>query len=72
MKGVFFPAMSSIFVYWAPAQERTKMIGTSNAGLWFGNIIALPLGGYLCISGFDGGWPSIFYIFGKLLIISLR
>lgn len=29
-----------------------------------GNIIALSLGGILCVYGFDGGWPSIFYIFG--------
>jgi ACS family sodium-dependent inorganic phosphate cotransporter-like MFS transporter 5 len=27
-------------------------------------VIALPLGGYLCVNGFGGGWPSIFYIFG--------
>lgn len=29
-------------------------------------VIALPLGGFLCINGFDGGWPSIFYVFGKI------
>jgi MFS family permease len=56
--------MSSIFVYWAPKLERTKMLGTSTAGAWVGNIIALPLSGYLCLNGFDSGWPSIFYIFG--------
>lgn len=56
--------MSTIFVSWAPARERTKIIGTSTAGAWVGNIIALPLAGYLCVNGFGGGWPSIFYIFG--------
>ena len=59
--------MSSIFVFWAPAKERTKMLGTSTSGAWVGNIVALPLAGYLCVSGFDGGWPSIFYIFGFYL-----
>lgn len=64
--GAFWPAMSSIFVYWAPAKERTKMVGSSTSGAWFGNIVALPLGGLLCVYGFDGGWPSIFYVFGAL------
>jgi len=56
--------MASIFVSWAPAKERTKMLGSSTSGAWVGNIIALPLAGYLCVNGFDGGWASIFYIFG--------
>lgn len=64
LKGVFWPCMSTIFVSWAPARERTKIIGTSTAGAWVGNIIALPLAGYLCVNGFGSGWPSIFYIFG--------
>jgi hypothetical protein len=37
--------MSSIFVFWSPSNERTKMLGASAAGPWVGNIIALPLGG---------------------------
>lgn len=37
--------MSAIFVYWAPAKDRTKMLGSSTSGAWMGNIIALPLGG---------------------------
>ena len=32
-------------------------------------VIALPLGGYLCQNGFDGGWPSVFYIFGAIGIV---
>lgn len=57
--------MSSLFVHWTPAIERTRIIGAATSGAWIGNIIALPLGGALCIYGFDGGWPSIFYIFGN-------
>jgi MFS family permease len=36
----------------------------SGAGAKFGNIIGYFLGGLLCVHGFDGGWPSIFYVFG--------
>lgn len=68
--GAFWPAMSAIFVCWAPKAERTKMVGSSTSGAWFGNIVALPLGGFLCVYGFDlqgsSGWPSIFYVFGLL------
>ena len=38
------------------------------SGSWFGNVVALPLGGYLCEHGFDGGWSAIFYVFGKYLL----
>ncbi len=57
---------------WGPAQERTIIVGASTAGAWVGNIVALPLAGYLCVNGFDGGWPSIFYIFGKLFHFFLK
>lgn len=67
--GAFWPAMSAIFVYWAPAKERTKIVGSSTAGAWVGNIIALPLGGFLCAYGFDGGWASIFYLFGAFGVV---
>ena len=30
-----------------------------------GTIISFPLSAVLCQYGFDGGWPSVFYIFGK-------
>ena len=38
----------------------------SVAGPYLGNIISFPLSALLCQYGFDGGWPSVFYVFGKL------
>ena len=30
-----------------------------------GTVITMPLTGLLTKYGFDGGWPSVFYSFGK-------
>lgn len=63
-KGMVWPAISDIFIRWVPVAEKSRLIGFSSAGNNLGNIIALPLGSYLCINGFDNGWGSIFYIYG--------
>lgn len=65
----FWPSMSTLWSAWAPPTERSRLAGIANAGAQIGNVLALPLGGYLCQYGFDSGWPSIFYIFGLLGII---
>jgi len=54
---------------WTPQSENTRLIGFSHAGSSLGDITALISGGYLCVYGFDGGWPSIFYTFGSAGII---
>ncbi len=61
-----WPAVNDIFVRWIPESEKSRLIGFASAGSKIGNIIALPLGSYLCLNGFDNGWPSIFYIYGKI------
>ncbi len=37
-------------------------------GAYLGTVFSLPLSGYLCSSTFLGGWPSVFYIFGKHML----
>ena len=37
-------------------------------GPYVGNIVSFPLSALLCQYGFDGGWPSVFYVFGKFTI----
>ena len=35
------------------------------AGFFIGTIVSFLTSGYLCVYGFDNGWPSIFYIHGR-------
>jgi MFS family permease len=66
--GAVWPAISSLFINWVPVHEKSRLMGFAYSGPFIGNIISLPLGGYLCAYGFDGGWSSIFYIFGIIYI----
>jgi len=63
-QGVAFPAMHVIWSKWAPPLERSKLIGFTYAGAQIGNVVTLPISAMLCDYGFDGGWASIFYVFG--------
>jgi MFS family permease len=45
------------------------LTGISYAGAQIGNVLVMPLSGLLCRHGFDGGWPSIFYILGVVGIV---
>lgn len=67
--GAFWPSMSSLWAFWAPPHERSRLVGIANAGSQIGNVVAFSLGGYLCVNGFAGGWPSIFYVFGATGIV---
>ncbi|KAF8357979.1 slc-17.2 [Pristionchus pacificus] len=68
-QGAVFPAMHSMWSQWAPPQESSVLTSISYAGTQFGNIIVLPLGGFLCTYGPDGGWPSIFYLLGLVGVL---
>ncbi|KAL8624617.1 hypothetical protein ACOMHN_045152 [Nucella lapillus] len=63
-EGVMYPAAQALWSQWAPTNERSRLIGFSYAGGQFGNAIIFPIGGYLSAYGFDGGWPSVFYVLG--------
>ncbi|XP_046439306.1 putative inorganic phosphate cotransporter isoform X1 [Daphnia pulex] len=68
-EGVTFPAMYAMLAEWAPPWERSKMAAFVFTGAQFGTVITLPLSGILCEHGFDGGWPTVFYVFGTLGIV---
>ncbi|KAK3780642.1 hypothetical protein RRG08_044866 [Elysia crispata] len=58
------PGFQALLGRWAPPRERTRLSGFTYSGGFLGSIATFSLSGVLCDSGFDGGWPSIFYIIG--------
>merc|ERR1719223_2037590 len=42
--GAFWPSMSSLWAYWAPAHERSRLVGIANAGSQIGNVVSFSLG----------------------------
>lgn len=67
--GMLWPAISTLWSFWAPPAERSTLMSIARSGSQLGNVVALPLGGYLCVNGFDGGWPSLFYVLGAAGIV---
>ncbi|KAL5022181.1 hypothetical protein ScPMuIL_001336 [Solemya velum] len=68
-QGVVWPAMQGIWARWAPPLEINKLCGFCYAGSQIGNVLTFPLAALLCEYGFDGGWPSVFYVFGSLGVL---
>ena len=68
-QSVMYPAAQALWSNWAPPNERSRLIGFSYAGGQFGNAIIFPIGGFLCAYGFDGGWPSVFYVIGECFYV---
>ncbi|XP_046681162.1 putative inorganic phosphate cotransporter isoform X1 [Homalodisca vitripennis] len=63
-EGPIVPCTHAMLAKWVPPNERSRMGAFVYAGAQFGTVISMPVSGFLAEHGFDGGWPSIFYIFG--------
>ena len=57
--------MHVLWSKWAPPMERSRLATISYAGPHIGTVLSFPLSGLLVQYGFAGGWPSVFYVFGK-------
>ncbi|XP_046990916.1 sialin-like [Schistocerca americana] len=62
-QGMVMPAMNEMWVYWAPIEERSRLITITLSGCSFGTVIAMPASGIIASSL---SWPFVFYIFGGL------
>ncbi|XP_003398669.1 putative inorganic phosphate cotransporter isoform X2 [Bombus terrestris] len=65
-EGPIVPCTHAMLAKWIPPNERSRMGAFVYAGAQFGTVISMPLSGILSEYGFDGGWPSIFYVFGAV------
>ncbi|XP_033727747.1 sialin-like [Pecten maximus] len=66
VSGITFPAIAAMQGKWSPEMERTLLIVIASSGASLGNVIVLPISGFLCDSHFLDGWPASFYIFGGI------
>ena len=70
-QGVITPTLYTILPHWIPKNELGLAFGFVVASGNLGAFITMPICGYLSEYGFAGGWPSVFYLFGSLGLLTL-
>ena len=70
-ESVTFPAMYSLLNRWTAKAEKSKMIGISCAGMYFGTALGFPISSFIIASKSDiyGGWCNVFYFFSVIGIL---
>uniref|UniRef100_A0A0N5AQQ5 MFS domain-containing protein n=1 Tax=Syphacia muris TaxID=451379 RepID=A0A0N5AQQ5_9BILA len=57
------PSINSMITRWFPPKERPFAIGFVTGGRQIGNLLILPVSGYICSRGDEwGGWKPTYYI----------
>ncbi|XP_042203100.1 sialin-like [Homarus americanus] len=69
VQGVTYPSLGLLVVSWIPPKEKAILASIVYTGSQAGAVLPLAAGGWLCNSGFLGGWPSLFYVFGGLGLV---
>ena len=62
---LFMHGLHMLFCQFVYAVSKNTSLFACDTGQFVGSVISLPLSAVLCKYGFDGGWPSVFYVFGK-------
>ncbi|GFR26658.1 hypothetical protein TNCT_299261 [Trichonephila clavata] len=65
-EGLSYPAMNTMISRWAPQMERSRISAAVYSGSAIGTVVSLTVSGWLCETDFLGGWPAVFYVFGKI------
>ncbi|KAK3607611.1 hypothetical protein CHS0354_034661 [Potamilus streckersoni] len=65
-EAVMYSGAQTLWAKWSPPHERSRLVGFAFGGCQLGNALTFPIAGFLCAYGFDGGWPSVFYMIGGL------
>ncbi|KAJ8303700.1 hypothetical protein KUTeg_018751 [Tegillarca granosa] len=68
-EATMYPGAQALWAKWSPPEERSRLVGFAFGGCQLGNALAFPIAGMLCDYGFDGGWPSVFYVIGTLAFL---
>lgn len=64
-KGSMAPSIPALIVKWFPATERSSVAAIYTSGNQIGASLGTFISAKLCLASFLGGWPLIFYIYGK-------
>ncbi|KYM76069.1 Putative inorganic phosphate cotransporter, partial [Atta colombica] len=68
VQGAVLPCLHTLLSRWSPPEERGRLSTFVYSGGWIGNVICLLSTGFLAASSI--GWPSCFYIWGSLGVLS--
>ncbi|XP_070184809.1 sialin-like [Littorina saxatilis] len=68
VSGVCIPSVTGMWAYWAPTEEKAKLLVVTFSGSSTGSIVANFVSGFLCGVPVDDGWPFIFYTYGGLAL----
>ncbi|KAL7675785.1 hypothetical protein ACOME3_002049 [Neoechinorhynchus agilis] len=62
--GVIFPSLTQLWSRWAPAADRSILIGFAVSGSHLGSVFCYAIGGHLCHKGigFGPSWAALFYL----------
>ncbi|KYQ60191.1 Putative inorganic phosphate cotransporter [Trachymyrmex zeteki] len=68
VQGAVLPCLHTLLSRWSPPEERGRLSTFVYSGGWIGNVVCLLSTGFLAASSI--GWPSCFYVWGSLGVLS--
>lgn len=65
--GPIYSSIHALVGRWAPAHERSAIIGVAWSGAYIGTVLALPVAGRM-VEPDGAGWAAVFVLFGALAV----